>query len=193
MHLRLNMTAGNRSGRPSRRPSKVVRSIIIFTVIILAVAVLFAYLKSWDGVLHVEASTTIQAPQPRVVEIYQDYRNWPNLFPTIKAVRLVREDSHSKVLEVDHIEGRVINILTIVSPEEVVLEEFKKKYDGKFVNRFEAVPDGTRFTVAADISLKGFYKLFAPLLDGYIRKQITVFVLEPVKKFAENPSTIRNG
>ena len=187
MHLRLNMRAGNRSGRPSRRPSKVLRSIIIFTVIILVVAVLFAYLKSWDGVLHVEASTTIQAPQPRVVEIYQDYRNWPNLFPTIKAVRLVREEPHRKVLEIDHVEGRVINILTIVSPQEVVLEEFKKKYNGKFVNRFEVVPQGTRFTVAADISLKGFYKLLAPFLADYIRKQITVYVLDPVKKSAEDP------
>ena len=153
---------------------------------------LLAYLKESNGVLHVEASTTIRAPRTRVVEIYQDYRNWPKFFPTIKAVRLVREEPRRKVLEIDHDEGRVINILTTVSPEEVVLEEFKKKYDGKFVNRFEAVPGGTRFTVAADISLKGFYKLLAPFVDGYIRKQITVFVLDPVKKFAENQSTISN-
>jgi Polyketide cyclase / dehydrase and lipid transport len=135
--------------------------------------------------LHVETSITIQAPRARVVEIYQDCPNWSNLFPTIKAVRLVREEPGRQVLEIDHREGRVINILTLVSPEEVELEEFKKKYDGKFVNRFEAVPGGTRFTVAADISLKGFYKLLAPFLDGYIRKQITVFVLDPVKKLAE--------
>ena len=169
-------------------PSKALRFIVIM-LMVLSAGFFFAYLKRSDGVLHVEASTTIEAPQPRVVEIYQDYRNWPNLFPTIKAVRLVREDSHSKVLEVDHIEGRVINILTIVSPEEVVLEEFKKKYDGKFVNRFEVVPDGTRFTVTADISLKGFYKVLAPFLHDYIRKQITVFVLDPVKKSAEDSKT----
>ena len=138
-----------------------------------------------DGMLHVETSTTIQAPQTRVVEIYKDYRNWPKLFPTIKAVRLVREEPGRKILEIDHEEGQVINILTLVSPEEVELEEFKKNYDGKFTNRFEAVPGGTRFTVAADISLKGCYKLLAPFLDGYIRKQITVFVLDPVKKLAE--------
>jgi Polyketide cyclase / dehydrase and lipid transport len=171
--------------------SKGLRFIIIFIVIMLtalSAELLFAYLKSRDRVLHVEASTTIKASQTRVVEIYQDYRNWPNLFPTIKAVRLVREEPHKKVLEIDHSEGRVINILTIVSPQEVVLEEFKKKYDGKFVNRFEVVPDGTRFTVAADISLKGFYKLLAPFLDDYIRRQITVFVLNPVKKSAEAQS-----
>ena len=168
-------------------PSKALRFIVVTSV--LSAGFLFAYLKRCDGVLHVEASTTIKAPRTNVVEIYEDYRNWPNLFPTIKAVRLVREDPRSKVLEIDHIEGRVINILTIVSPQEVVLEEFKKKYDGKFVNRFEAVPDGTRFTVAADISLKGFYKQLAPFLHDYIRKQITVFVLNPVKKLAEDSKT----
>ena len=174
--------------------SKALR-LILLVIMLTAVSagLLLAYLKEGNGVLHVEASTTIRAPRTRVVEIYLDYRNWPKLFPTIKEVRLVREEPQRKVLEIDHKEGRVINILTTVSPEEVVLEEFKKKYDGKFVNRFEDVPDGTRFTVAADISLKGFYKLVAPFLDGYIRKQITVFVLDPVKKFAENPSAIRNG
>ncbi|HMB29907.1 MAG TPA: hypothetical protein VKS99_17485, partial [Blastocatellia bacterium] len=97
----------------------------------------------------------------------------------------VRDEPGRKVLEIDHREGRVINILTLVSQEEVELEEFKKKYDGKFVNRFEAVSGGTRFTVAADISLKGDYKLLAPFLGSYIRKQITAFVLDPVKKSAE--------
>src|SRR5215510_9548677 len=170
--------------------SKTLRFIVIFIVIMLtalSAGLSLAHLKRSDGMLHVETSTTIQAPQPRVVEIYQDYRNWPNLFPTIKAVRLVRDEPHRKVLEIDHVEGRVINILTIVSPQEIVLEEFKKKYDGKFVNRFEVVPQGTRFTVAADISLKGFYKLLAPFLADYIRKQITVYVLDPVKKSAEDP------
>ena len=152
---------------------------LVFVTTIIFVA------KRSDGMLHVETSTTIQAPKTRVVEIYNDYRNWPNLFPTIKAVRLVREEPGRKILEIDHKEGRVINILTLVSPEEMQLEEFKKKYDGKFTNRFEAVSGGTRFTVVADISLKGFYKLLAPFLDGYIRKQITIFVLDPVKKAAE--------
>jgi hypothetical protein len=39
----------------------------------LSAGFLFAYFKSSDGMLHVEASTTIQAPRARVVEIYQDY------------------------------------------------------------------------------------------------------------------------
>jgi Polyketide cyclase / dehydrase and lipid transport len=177
-------------------PSKALRFIIVFIVIMLtalSAVFLLAYFKRSDGMLHVEASTTIQAPRTRVVEIYQDYYNWPSLFPTIKAVRLIREEPGKKVLEIDHAEGRVINILTIISPEEVVLEEFKKKYDGKFVNRFEAVPEGTRLTVAADISLKGFYKLLAPFLHNYIRKQITVFVLDPIKNFAEDPAKKKSG
>ena len=168
--------------------SKTLRFTVTFIVVMLtalSAGLSFAYLKRGDGKLHVETSTMIQAPRTRVVDIYQDYSNWPNLFPTIKGVRLVREEPGRKVLEIDHREGRVINILTLVSQEEVELEEFKRKYDGKFVNRFEAVPGGTRFTVAADISLKGGYKVLAPFLGWYIRKQITAFVLDPVKKSAE--------
>jgi hypothetical protein len=168
--------------------SKTLRFIVIFIVIMLfalSAGLSLAYLKRSDGMLHVETSTMIQAPRTRVVEIYQDYSNWPNLFPTINGVRLIREEPGRKVLEIDHMEGRVINILTLVSPEVVELEEFKEKYDGKFVNRFEAVPGGTRFTVAADISLRRGYKLLAPFLGGYIRKQITAFVLDPVRKLAE--------
>ena len=44
----------------------------------------------------------------------------------------------------------------------------------------------SRFTLAADISLKGIYKLLAPFLPGYIRKQMTDLVLDPIRKVAES-------
>lgn len=79
----------------------------------------------------------------------------------------------------------MVNILTAVSAEEIRLEEFKKRYDAVFLNRFEAVPEGTRYTLVGDISLKGLYRLLAPFLKGYIRKQMSKWVLEPVKTRAE--------
>ena len=135
--------------------------------------------------LHIETSITIRAPQPRVAEIYRNYRDWPRVFPTIKAVRLMREEPGKQILEIDHQEGRVVNILTNVSPEQIELQEWKKRYDATFVNRIEAIPEGTRFTLAADISLKGVYKLLAPFLHGYIRQQMTDLVLNPIRKVAE--------
>jgi hypothetical protein len=41
-------------------------------------------------------------------------------------VLLVREEPGKKVLEIDHKEGRVINILTIVCPEEVDLRSSRR-------------------------------------------------------------------
>jgi len=134
----------------------------------------------------VEASITIRAPQPCVAGIYVDFDRWSDVFPTIRGVRLLSQEGTRRVLEVDHREGRVVNVLNVVSPEEVHLSECKRRYDGNFVNRFVAVAGGTRFTVAARIELKGMYRLAAPLVPrGFVRRQLTRYVLEPIRRAAE--------
>lgn len=140
------------------------------------------------GILRVETCTLIHAPQARVIAVYRDYTNWPKIFPTIKAVRLLCEEPNKITLEIDHREGLVANILTFISSEDIKLEEFKKKYDATFLNRFEAVSEGTRYTLIGDISIKPPYKVLAPFLKGYISKQMKKFVLEPVKTRAESVS-----
>jgi hypothetical protein len=137
------------------------------------------------GTVQVQTSTLIHAPQPRVIAIYRDYHTWPKFFPTIKAVRLLSEEGNKTTLEIDHQEGRVINTLTFISAQDIRLEEVKKKYDATFLNRFEAVSEGTRYTLVGDIFLKGIYKLLTPFLKKYIRKQMTALVLEPLKRYAE--------
>lgn len=57
--------------------------------------------------------------------------------------------------------------------------------DAKCINRFVAIPEGTQFTLGADITLKGVYQLLAPLLPPYIRWQMTNYVLNPLKSSAE--------
>lgn len=136
--------------------------------------------------IHAEVSTVIRAPQPKVVAIYRDYENWPRLFPlTIKGVHLLCVTTDKTVLLIEHTEGRVINLLTYRSPEEIVLEEFKRKYDAQFINRFTTCPEGTRFTLTANIALKGVYQWLTPLLPRYLRWQMTTYVLKPVKSYAE--------
>ena len=136
--------------------------------------------------VHVEISMTIRAPQTVVMSVYRDYQKWPQLFSrTIRAVSVMSTQGDTTTLRIDHREGVVINILTVVSATELRLQEFKKKYDAIFVNRFESVHAGTRYTVVADISLKGGYRFLAPFLRWYIRRQIRIFVLEPVKRAAE--------
>src|SRR5215213_4257335 len=54
-----------------------------------------------------------------------------------------------------------------------------------FLDVFENVPGGTRFTVRGDIYLKGWARLLQPLLRGYVRWQIERLQLRPVKAKAE--------
>ena len=135
--------------------------------------------------LHVEVSTTVKAPRQTVLDIYADYASWPRLFPTISGVRLVRREGAKLVLEVDHVEGKVVNELLVRPPDTLELWEEKRRYDARFSNRFENVPGGTRFTVRGDIYLKGWARLLQPLLRGYVRRQIERLQLRPVKAKAE--------
>jgi hypothetical protein len=139
-------------------------------------------------VLHVDASITINAPTDRVRDVYTDYRSWPRIFPTIKGVRLLRREGAKQVLEIDHVEGKVINELLVRPPDQVDLWEVKRRYDARFVNRFSTVPGGTRLTVGADIYLNGWVKLLRPFLRGYVTRQIQQFQLQPVKAAAEHDS-----
>jgi Polyketide cyclase / dehydrase and lipid transport len=136
-------------------------------------------------VLQVEASTTVQAPRETVLDVYADYRGWPRLFPTISGVRLLRHEGPTLVLEIDHVEGKVINELTVRPPAALDLWEEKHRYDARFRNRLETVPGGTRFTVRGEIHLKGWARLLQPFLRGYVRRQMQRLQLQPVKAEAQ--------
>jgi Polyketide cyclase / dehydrase and lipid transport len=139
----------------------------------------------WCRVLHAEVTTTVEAPRETVAAVYAEWTSWPRLFPTIGAVRLVRREGATLVLEVDHLEGKVVNELTVRSPGEIDLWEEKRRYDARFLNRFEAVPGGTRFTVSGEVFLKGWARLLQPFLGGYVRRQMRRLQLQPVKAEAE--------
>jgi|SRR4030095_9727 hypothetical protein len=137
--------------------------------------------------LHVEASINIATPQPVVRRVYMDYNNWNKLFPlTIRAARCIKEENGVHTVEVDHKkEGFVINVLTVLSNEEIQLEEFKPKYNATFINRFRAVGNGTRYTISASISMKGIYKIAAPFIKNVVKNRIIELVLKPMKKLSE--------
>ncbi|HEU5098655.1 MAG TPA: hypothetical protein VFU22_06540 [Roseiflexaceae bacterium] len=71
------------------------------------------------------------------------------------------------------------------APGEIKLQEWKKRYNATFRNRLQAIPEGTRYTLRADIALKGVYRFLAPFVRGYIRRQIAKLVLEPMRMAAE--------
>jgi len=140
------------------------------------------------GGLRVRTSIVICAPSQKVAAAYRDFRNWPRIFrATVRGVRLLREQSGKQIIEVDHrSDGRVVNVLHATAANAIGLDEFKRRYDGRFENRFDPVAEGTRYTVSADIRPKGAWKLLlGPCLRGLVRRRITRHVLEPLKNHVE--------
>jgi hypothetical protein len=137
------------------------------------------------GIVHVELSTLVHAPRDVVATVYADYEQWPRLFPTIRAVRPIRQEGPALVLEIDRAEGTVINTLIARVPESLDLWEIQRHYHARLLNRFETVPGGTRLSVRGDIKLKGYAKVLRPFLYVYVRWLIGRCRLEPVKTAAE--------
>jgi Polyketide cyclase / dehydrase and lipid transport len=136
-------------------------------------------------VMTVVASTIVSASKATVADVYAEYRSWPGLFPAIGGVRLLRREGAALVLEVDHLEGTVVNELLVRSSDEISLREVHRRFDALFVNRFRTIPGGTRFTVTGEIHLKGAVRVLRPFLRGYVRKRMERLQLRPVKAEAE--------
>jgi hypothetical protein len=146
-----------------------------------------AYFGGGCAMIHTVVSKEINAPPERVAELYADHEGWPHLFPaTIRGVRLLADDGRRKTIEVDHAtEGKVINIMTVVSPREIQLEEFKRSFDARFINRFEAAGHGTRYSIVADVQLRGAARLLGPLVTPIVHARLNRFVLEPMRAAVE--------
>ena len=138
--------------------------------------------------VHTVVSTEISAPPDVVAALYADYEGWPRLFPaTIRGVRLLADDGQRKTIEVDHAsEGKVINIMMVVSLHEIRLEEFKRRFDARFINRFEAAGQATRYSIVADVQPKGLAHALAPLAPPIVRARLNRFVLQPMRAAVES-------
>ncbi len=131
-------------------------------------------------------SEHINAPAGRTYGLYADPANWSGIFPTIRATRIVRESGDEIMVEVDHVyAGKVINVVRKISPARIDLEERKRRYDAAFQNRFEPEAGGTRYTVSAEVRLKGLYRLAAPFVKPIVLSQMRRYVLGPMKSAAE--------
>jgi len=137
--------------------------------------------------IHAEVSRVVHAPPERLMALYMDYTAWPQLFPaTIRGVRWVRTDGPAITVEVDHASaGTVPNVITPTSEREIQLDERKPSYQARFINRFEPVPGGTRYTVVADIAPRGRLRALAWLARPFVRSRIRRFVVEPMRERAE--------
>jgi hypothetical protein len=142
--------------------------------------------------MRIEISAVVNASAEETADVYADYPAWPELFPTISAVRLVRSEGGVKTLELRHSEGVVVNTLEDVPGEAgrrvLRLEEWKRAYDATFTNVFEDRPGrpGTcTFTIVGDIRLKSWRRPAAPVVRPYARRLMWRLQLEPVRNAAE--------
>lgn len=108
------------------------------------------------GAVHVSTSIVINEMPERLAALYLDYANWSLLFPaTIRGVRHLETSSDSITVEVNHrTEGYVVNVIRPISPTTIALDEYKPRFDATFINRFDAVAEGTRYTVEAEVRFK---------------------------------------
>src|SRR5215471_1781863 len=91
-------------------------------------------------------SEHVNASAERVRALYEDPSNWARIFPaTIRGARVVRRQGDTTVIEVDHVEGRVTNILRAVSSTRIDLAEIKRRYEATFANEFIGEGDGMRY------------------------------------------------
>jgi hypothetical protein len=136
--------------------------------------------------IHVIVSKHVNAPAHRVRALYEKPENWARLFPeTIRAARVVRRDLDMTVVEVEHVEGRVVNILRSVSPTRIDLDEFKRHYDATFRNEFIPENEGTRYRLTGSICLKWPYRLAAPFVRSLVVSRMRRYVMEPLSRAAE--------
>ena len=149
----------------------------------------------WETV-RTTVATMIRAPSDRVMALYLDWERWPLLFPaTIAGVRLERRDATSMTVIVDHRrEGQVRNDVSILSAGVVELREEKPRYSATFVNRFDDVGEGTRYSIDAEVRMRWPWALLAPLLRPVVDRALQRFTLDPVRRAAERRGdTMRRG
>jgi hypothetical protein len=137
--------------------------------------------------IRVIVSEHLNARADEVRALYADPHNWAKVFSkTIRAARVLRRDAEVTVVEVEHVEGRVTNLLRDVSPTRIELREFKRRYDATFLNDFTPEGDGVRFTLTALVFLKWPYRLVEPLLKPLVLRKMRRYVVEPLKRAAED-------
>lgn len=136
--------------------------------------------------VHTSAALIVRAPRDRVFALYARWQDWPRIFArTIRDVQLIRQEGPVVVLDVDHVEGHVPNVMSLAAPDLIVLEERKRRFTARFENRFEDRGAQTRYVVTADVVLSGWRRWLRFLAKPIIRARIRRFVLEPIQRAAE--------
>src|SRR5215470_13911110 len=144
-----------------------------------------------SNMINAVVSEHLNAPADRVQALYRDPDNWARLFPaTIHGARVVRREGNTTVVEVDHVEGKVVNILHDISSTRIDLVEFKRRYEATFVNEFIPEGEGMRYTVRAPVLLKWPYRDAAPFIKSFVLARMRGHGVEPLKAAAKQSGVV---
>ena len=98
----------------------------------------------------------------------------------------MRRDKHRAVVEVSHIEGKVVNILHFISPARIDVTEVKRRYTATFTNEFIPDGEGMCYRITGIICLRWPYKVLSPFLRPIVVARMRRFIVEPLKGAAEH-------
>jgi len=133
--------------------------------------------------LHAEVIGRISGTTDEVAGMFRDVEGWPTLFrATIRSVTVVQRDGLRTVVDVEHREGKVRNVLTTLSDREFLVEEWKRRYRARFLYRFAPEGHHTQLVLGGEIWIEGVAGLLEPLLGPYVRRQMRRYVVEPLQR-----------
>ncbi|MBI4415458.1 MAG: SRPBCC family protein [Euryarchaeota archaeon] len=130
--------------------------------------------------IHLEHSAIVRAPREKTFSVLTDYENYPRTFSAFKSVGNIRREDNRVSFALDGL--AVIDRLT--PPQQIEREVKFKNGHIRAMFRLNAIPDGTEFRFSADITLKGFLGLVAPLVKRRFAKISAQNIVE-MKRAAE--------
>lgn len=128
--------------------------------------------------MQIQEQTFIQADRQVIFEYMNDIRNRPAYIPMLEKVILLEEGPiqvGSQYIEVATIAGRELKttyqVMELDAPEKIRVQTVKSVFPIEATLLFEAQELGTLLTMQLNFTLKGIYKLGAPVVRGIVQQQ----------------------
>ncbi|GAB5550522.1 MAG: hypothetical protein Sapg2KO_01130 [Saprospiraceae bacterium] len=128
--------------------------------------------------MQIQEQTTIQADRQVIFNYMNDITNRPTYIPMLKEVILLDEapiQVGSRYVEVATIAGRELKttyqVMELNTPEKIRVQTVKSVFPIEAILLFEEHGTSTLLTMQLNFTLKGIYKLGAPVVRGIVQQQ----------------------
>ena len=142
--------------------------------------------------MQIQEQTIIQADREAIFTYMNDITKRPTYIPLLKEVILLDGAPikvGSRYIEVATIAGQELKttyqVMELIAPERIRVQTVKSVFPIEATLLFEAQDAGTLLTMQLQFTLKGIYKLGAPVVRGIVQQQ-AVDILGRLKGIFEN-------